>query len=752
MNFTFYPVKFIVSSFMIGMALFGFVKYGATGFNYQKSITNGIKTYISDSDVNVPHANILNTLLSANTIYSTTTGSASIAEASTLNPSVLAAETTAPTFNINVVSNFNDVAHFWKGLTGLSVDTGTLTATGSATFAGTTTNGNATFLANTDIKGDLTSPSTIFNLLNKGVTALNIGGAASTISIGATSGTTTINDALTAAGKITGSSDLAITGATTLSGKATLGSDLTVAGATTLTGNLTAGGGTNAIAGTLNLSGNTLTSSGNLTITPGGGSVILSGSDVINVGGSGTTAAYNLFATTSPSLVNGAITSAKDVYFKGSLQVAGTIYGNIVGTSINTGFTSGSVTFTDASGNLAQNNSQFFWDQTNNRLGIGTNASGSTLTVNGTTNLAGSVTLGTTSADTITLNGSLAPGTSIIPQTNLTVDLGSPSFRFNNLYVGSINSNASSSTAGQALITYSPLDTTYAQSSVEINPASAPANSYLLGIGIAGSQVAGLDAEGDATFGYSGTVNVPNNAFPISAYGHTTTKQFSVDTFGRIDSDLSSTNFIAGGSAGNTTLTSTDTTAIGNSAGHALTNGADNTLYGYLAGEGITTGAQNTILGSQAGITQSTVNGNVFIGYQAGNLDTAATSTFIGSGAGTNNSSGVQNTFLGYQAGNANTSSNSDTFVGYKAGTAATGADNTFVGNSAGLLITTGSQNVLVGSQAGGATSTDVSQVTFIGYQAGNANTSSNSDTFVGYQAGLINTSGSSSTYVGYQA
>ncbi|BFP39804.1 hypothetical protein FGF1_06490 [Flavobacteriaceae bacterium GF1] len=38
-----------------------------------------------------------------------------------------------------------------------------------------------------------------------------------------------------------------------------------------------------------------------------------------------------------------------------------------------TGSTAGSVFFADATGNLTENNAQFFWDQTGNRLGIGTN-------------------------------------------------------------------------------------------------------------------------------------------------------------------------------------------------------------------------------------------------------------------------------------------------------------------------------------------------------------------------------------------
>ncbi len=79
--------------------------------------------------------------------------------------------------------------------------------------------------------GNITSTSDSFNFVNEDVTTLGIGGAAETITLGATTGKTTINNSLVVKG------------------------------------------GTNDIAGTLNLSGNKLTSSGDLTIDPGGGGV-----------------------------------------------------------------------------------------------------------------------------------------------------------------------------------------------------------------------------------------------------------------------------------------------------------------------------------------------------------------------------------------------------------------------------------------------------------------------------------------------
>ena len=63
--------------------------------------------------------------------------------------------------------------------------------------------------------------------------------------------------------------------------------------------------------------------------------------------------------------------------------VTGTLPVTNGGTGTSTSFTTGSVVFAGASGVYSQNNSQFFWDNTNNRLGIGTTSASAKLDVNG---------------------------------------------------------------------------------------------------------------------------------------------------------------------------------------------------------------------------------------------------------------------------------------------------------------------------------------------------------------------------------
>jgi hypothetical protein len=59
-----------------------------------------------------------------------------------------------------------------------------------------------------------------------------------------------------------------------------------------------------------------------------------------------------------------------DLYVQNDLEVGGTIYGNVAG-AINPNLTTGSILFQGASG-ISEDNANFFWDDTNDRLGIGT--------------------------------------------------------------------------------------------------------------------------------------------------------------------------------------------------------------------------------------------------------------------------------------------------------------------------------------------------------------------------------------------
>jgi hypothetical protein len=114
---------------------------------------------------------------------------------------------------------------------------------------------------------------------------------------------------------------------------------------------------------------------------------------------------------------------------------------------------------------------------------------------------------------------------------------------------------------------------------------------------------------------------------------------------------------------------------------------------------------------------------------------------FIGQGAG-------QNTDLA----NALVQANPNTFIGTEAGQAnTTGSSNHFVGYRAGAANTTGFNNHFVGHRAGQANTTGSSNH-FVGILAGFNNTTGDFNHFVGSGAGFNNTTGSLNHFVGHRA
>ncbi len=137
-----------------------------------------------------------------------------------------------------------------------------------------------------------------------------------------------------------------------------------------------------------------------------------------DVTGSGTTA----IATT---IANLAVTNAKiaNATIDLTTKVTGILPVANGGTGTGTAFTAGSIVFAGASGVYAQNNANFFWDNTNSRLGLGIAVPLSTLhvagdarfeTVAGVTLDVTSATVNTTTATTTTLQSITIPTNTVV--------------------------------------------------------------------------------------------------------------------------------------------------------------------------------------------------------------------------------------------------------------------------------------------------------------------------------------------------
>ncbi|MCC6711057.1 MAG: hypothetical protein IT416_01760, partial [Candidatus Pacebacteria bacterium] len=167
------------------------------------------------------------------------------------------------------------------------------------------------------------------------------------------------------------------------------------------------------------------------------------------------------------------------------------------------------------------------------------NGSNIVLTNTSDTVTVDSFTAGAITADSLTTSGlalagglTVTSGNSILPDTDLGSDLGSASYRFNNLYVGNINSNASVSYSGQTTFSYEPTTTNYLEAAVIINPTNPINNGQLLGIGIAGYQRVLIDEDGDLVLGYSDQISAPTTDYPLNIYGHSGTRVAYIDTSG----------------------------------------------------------------------------------------------------------------------------------------------------------------------------------------------------------------------------
>jgi len=582
------------------------------------------------------------------------------------------------------------------GVTSVTLPTsGTLAIIGNplSQFATTTSAQLAGVISNETGSGALvfgTSPSfttginaasTTMALFNSTARTINFGQAATSLVMGATTGTTRVRNNLDVDGDINVDggdltfSDTTINVANTTATTINFGQAATslVMGAAT---------GTTRIRNILDVDGDINVDGGDLTTNAAVFNLLNTNATTVNFAGDAAT--INIGASTST------------VNFADDIDVAGTAtFGSISVSQINN-IPIGNVTpSTGAFTTLAANGLTTF-----------TNTTASTSTGSGAVVVSGGLgVVGAVYADSFNGNIDAANLTSgNIPNARITVsnvtqhqasitgtgalNSGSITTGFGSINIGTstftgngsglTSLNASNLTAGTVQGTR--LGGNQSMAGVKTFTNTSASNAYTNGaVRIQGGLGVALDIRTNGTIFGNGSgitaINAGNISTGTIADGRLPTTQVG-KTF---SSDITANSHKVGRGGGNIA------TNLAVAGGQNISNGTDNSVFGVGAMAGIVTGSNNTAVGntSLASLTSATHNTAVGNDSQSQRTSTGNFNTSVGAQSMANSTSGSSNSGFGYQALEL-----------------ANGNNNVAVGALAGDTLTTGSNNIIVGYNA----------------------------------------------------
>ncbi|MBI2086008.1 MerR family DNA-binding transcriptional regulator, partial [Candidatus Daviesbacteria bacterium] len=253
------------------------------------------------------------------------------------------------------------------------------------------------------------------------------------------------------------------------------------------------------VTGTANITSNT-TIGGTLGVT---GASTLSSTLGVSSGLSVGSAYYSLSPPPNGAIIEGNVGIGTSAPGSFALNVNGdaNITGSLI-TSQSLTFSSlsqGSVVFAGSSGTLSQNNPNFYWDDTNTRLGIGTSAPSDTLTVSGTSSFASTLT----ASNGLTLTTGALNLTSTSGAVNLGLTSSTQAFRLG----AGFNFDSTNSRVGIGS-TAAPTSALTVIGNIGIGTSAAGAALQVNGGGLFGWGTASSSLSSGAILGVNGNVGV----------------------------------------------------------------------------------------------------------------------------------------------------------------------------------------------------------------------------------------------------
>jgi hypothetical protein len=430
------------------------------------------------------------------------------------------------------------------------------------------------------------------------------------------------------------------------------------------------------------------------------------------------------------------INTTTDAGFRLDVNGTARVQGNLT-----TNLTAGSVPFIGASGLLSQDNTNLFWDNTNKRLGVGTNAPTNHLHINAPVGFDGFDAIPMLFVRNTAVTN--APASSMIGLAKSTGDMADG---FGAKFMFSIADNTFGDKTNQIAAICG------------VRSGADNSGALIFQTATTGSITTKIQVfpTGNTTIQNGGTFT--DNGFRLDVNGTarvqgvlTTTADAVVNgvNIGRGGGAVT-TNTRVGTNAGANNTTGTNNSFFGTSAGQSNTTGGSNSFFGVNAGFSNTTGVSNSFFGNTSGANNTTGGNNVFLGFDAGRRISAGTSLtisnnsiFIGKDSRANADNQTNQIVIGHEITGLGTNT---TVIGNSSTTFGRWFGNLLVGsstNSGQMLQVTGTSLLNGLSTIQGTTASDSGQ---LGAELLTTGTSDASWTGTSFATGYTHVAGSTTT------